>query len=156
EVDDACRVLAERWPDSPSRGRAEFFRGLALAARGDDVAAAAAFEPLANSAEGDLADRSTLLLARSLHRAGQPQRAEQAYRRVIQRRADLAPEATYGLAVLLQATGRSPESAALLDGLLAEHPQDPSAPAARLLRGRLYLERGQEKEALAQFRQVAE
>src|SRR5438093_112440 len=45
EVDRACAVLAERWPDSPYRERAEFFRGLALAARGEDAKAAAAFEP---------------------------------------------------------------------------------------------------------------
>ncbi len=154
EVDAACRVLAERWPESPHRSRAEFFRGLSLAARGDDAAAAAVFEPLSRS-EGDLADRSTLLLARSLHRANQPQRAEQAYRRVIERRPDLGPEATYGLAVLLHATGRGDESAALLDGLLDGHPQDPAAPDARLLRGRLALEAGRYDEALGRFAQVA-
>ncbi len=154
EVDAACRVLAERWPESPHRGRAEFFRGLSLAARGDDAAAAAVFEPLSRS-EGDLGDRSTLLLARSLHRANQPQRAEQAYRRVIERHRDLGPEATYGLAVLLHATGRGDESAALLDGLLDGHPEDPAAPDARLLRGRLELEAGRYDEALGRFAQIA-
>jgi TolA-binding protein len=156
EVDASCRVLAERWPESPQRGRAEFFRGLSLAARGDDAAAAAAFEPIARSAEGDLADRATLLMARCLHRSGEAGRAEQAYRGVLDRRPDLAPEAVYGLAVLLHAGGRADESAALLDRLLADHPQAPEVPDANLLRGRISLEAGRHEEALALFAALAE
>jgi TolA-binding protein len=156
-VEVPARLIAERWPDSARRERAELFRGLASMARGRYDEAARHFdEQLRLFPDGEHAAQATLLLGQCHHRAGRAAPAIERYRRVIREAVEaFVPEARYGLAMLLYEAKDPKAAAGLLDALLAESPDSELVPAARLLRGRIALDLGKTRRARTLFEQVA-
>ena len=158
-VERPCKLLDARWPRSPQRQRAELFRGLAEMAQEEYSQAAGRFEAMLQKyADGDHADRAALLLAQSLHHAGDGEGASIRYAAVIQRgRDEFVPDAMYGLAILLHRAGDLKDAGKLLDQLLAQYAArgDGVVTAALLLRGRVWFDLEDYVRALGQFERLA-
>lgn len=157
-VNEPCRILVERWPDSPRRERAELFRGLSDMARQDFETATDRFgDMLQRYPRGEYADQASLLLAQSLHRSNRLTRAAAEYRKVIDRaRAEFLPEAMHGLALLLHSDRELQAAGTLLDRLLSSSPGHALAAPATLLRGRVWFDQGEYGQAANLFQQVAQ
>ncbi len=158
QVKQPCETLVSRWPDSPHRERAELFWGLADMAQREYAQAAQRFEATRDRfPTGRYADQISLLLGQSLHRSSSLRQAAQQYRRVIDTaRREYVPDALYGLAVLEHGAGELEPAGERLDRLLEEFDDHTLAPAAQLLRGRVWFDLKEESKASALFEKVAE
>ncbi|MHC4218161.1 MAG: tetratricopeptide repeat protein, partial [Planctomycetota bacterium] len=156
-VDRPCKLLTSRWPTSPNRQRAELYGGLADMARGNHASAAERFEAMTTRyRDGVYADRVSLLLAQSQHRAGMGPRAADGYRRIIQDGPnEYRAEAMYGLAVLEHATRRFDSAGRLLDQFLRRYPDHNIITAARLMRGRVWFDEAEYDKAMELFTPLA-
>ncbi|MCH8270236.1 MAG: tetratricopeptide repeat protein [Planctomycetes bacterium] len=157
---EAAAVLAERWPKSPYRERAELFAGLSEMSQEQYAPAADRFEAmLSNYPDGQFAEHAALLLAQCQHRSGSIQRALRQYQAVIEQNVErFVPGALLGQAQILHRQGRVDEAGETLDRLLARYPESASIAAASLRRGRVWFDQGDFEralEALASFRAVA-
>lgn len=131
-----------RWPEGAQRERVEFLWGLSLA--GSDPAAAVQRlnSYLENSPTGKYAPQALVALGQSQQRLGEHGRAGLAYRRALESLSDAEkPDALVGLCSALFAQDKAGEAAPLLEQALALAPQGAHVPIARLLQGRLLLEK---------------
>ncbi len=151
-------LIASRWPDSPLRERAEYFRALALMSRQDYAAAADRFAALlARQPDGPFAQHATLLLAECHHHSGALADARRVYRRIVEGDSGpFLPDALYGLALILQNAGENSNAASLLNRLLERFPESPLAADARLLRARVRLDSGEIDRAQRTFDAIAD
>ena len=156
-VEAPARLLAEQWPGSPLRERAELVWGLSEMALGRHADAARRFEEMSQrSPESKYADQVLLLEAKSLHRSDAHREAEGHYRLVIERgRDEYVPEAMYGLAHLLYRQSHIENAGRLIDRFLRRYPEDGLVPAARLLRGRVYFDQKDYERALDLFSAIS-
>ncbi|MBU0638442.1 MAG: tetratricopeptide repeat protein [Planctomycetes bacterium] len=153
-----CAAFVERWPDSPLRGRVDYFWALAEMAGGDYAAAGTRLEQmLARAGEGQFAEHATLLAAECCHRSGGLDQAARWYRRVLEREeGKYTADALLGLATLLHGQGNVDEAGRLLERLLKRSSKSPQAPAARLQLGRVWFDQQRYEQALPLFEQVAQ
>jgi TolA-binding protein len=171
-----CEAFVARWPDSPLRGRVDYFCGLARMALGDHASAAKLCEELATrSPDGPFADHAALLAAQCYHHNKALDQAARWYERVLEgsgprpRAADRSgsrpraaepspylPDALLGLAMLRHGQGRIEEAGKLLDRLLEQSPDGPLTASAKLERGRVWFDQQRYREALELFSQVGD
>lgn len=153
EVAGPAERLVNGFADSPHRERAELFWGLADMAREDFPAAVGRFDGMvARFPQGVHAAQTSLLLAQSLHRSKDTERALRQYQDVITRATDeYTPDAQYGTALLLHQVQRTQKAGFFLDQLLERYPTDNLVPDAHLLRGRVYFDLGQYPPAAKHF-----
>jgi len=97
--------------------------------------------------------KARFVLAEIYREKGQTERAEKLYREIIEEKKG-APEAYRAmneLAILYLAAGKRTEAESLITEVLANNPRDPQA---LLTRGRIVLEQGDAKKAIADFRTI--
>ncbi len=97
--------------------------------------------------------KARFVLAEIYREKGQTERAEKLYREIIEEKKG-APEAYRAmneLAILHLAAGKRTEAESLITEVLANNPRDPQA---LLTRGRIVLEQGDAKKAIADFRTI--
>lgn len=158
----ACADFAARWPDSKLRARVELFGALAEMGTEKFHRAGERLDALlAKDSESVLAPQAMLLAAQCRHRTGELPRALELYRAAVkaQERAGNktdAAQACLGMATLLYQQGKGPEAAKLLDEIIAKGAETPSAPAARLARGRVHFDAGEYEKATRLFGAAAE
>lgn len=153
----ASASLAERWPDSPARGTAELFGGLALLELGDGVGASAvlrsAVERLGSS---PLREYGMLALARALIQSGSGGDAEPVLRDVLRSTdAEIRVGAAVLLADVLRARGELTDARRVLED--AAGLAEPGAWRGDLLfrLGQVCFDEQQFEEALARFEESA-
>ena len=146
----AADAFDNAWPEHPQRERVDLFAGMAEMNQDHHDAAATRFAALVQRyPKGQFVDRSTYLMAQSLHRAGRHDDAIAAYRTVLQNIATgYAPDALLGLSVLLMAREDDAEAATLLDRLLETAPDDDLAPRARFERARILFDQEEYDRAI--------
>lgn len=158
-LEEAARCaeqFAAHWPTAPQRERVDFLWGLSLAATDPAAATARLDDYLKSFPKSKYAPQATLALAQNLQRLNQHARAIATFRRAIDALSDTErPDALIGLASSLFATGASAEAGPLLDQALTLAPDGPQSPAAKLLKGRLLLDKGAVADALPLFEQAA-
>lgn len=151
------RRLAEQWPDSGLRERAEFFWGLSEMAKAEYPAASKRFTAqLKRFPDGALATRASLLLAQCRHHGGALKAAAKQYRKVIDDAGGrYLADALHGLATVLYQMGEAEKAEQTLDRFLEKTPDGPLTGSAKLLQGRLAFDAGRYAKAHRRFRQVA-
>ncbi|UCG32718.1 MAG: tetratricopeptide repeat protein, partial [Phycisphaerales bacterium] len=157
EAATLAQRLTDKWPQSPLRERANYFAGLALAAKGEYAAATPILaELLERDPEGPFAEHASLLLAQCHHRTGALERAVAQYQQLLRKdKGQFAPDAMLGLATVLQQQGHPQRAGEILDELLERHGDTPLVAMARLQRGRAWFDAGEMNRALEVFESVA-
>jgi len=155
---EACKQFATRWPNSPLRERVDFFWASSLLGKREYGAAAERFSALLRrKPESSLGERSTLLLAQCYHQQGSLADAQDVYQSLVQHEvASAMPEALYGLAVLLQATGHPQQSGEYLDRFQKEYADHTLVASVRLYRGRAWFDEGKYDAARGVFERLAQ
>lgn len=154
---ERSRALVARWPKSPLRWRAAFFRGLAQMAMEDYESAAEHFlSVVEKDADGPFASQASLLLAQCYHRSNALERAAKFYRKVIDEGAGkYLSDALVGLGMLQQQVGKPQEALELLERVDAANGEAVRGPSARYYRARALFDVGRFDAAFDAFAAVA-
>lgn len=157
-VAEPCRMIADNWPKSPHRDRAEFFWALADMARKDPAAAAARLTALLDrTPDSPLAEQSRLLAAQCLHQSGQLAEAAAMYKLVLDTpRTPYAADAYLGLGTLQRQRGKPDEAGDLLDRLVKTYPESELIGAALVERGRAWFDLERYDRAAAAFERAGQ
>lgn len=151
-----ARSFAQSRPDHALRERTDVFLALAeMRANRHERAQTVLEESIARFPRGALADQATVLLGQCRQHRGLLREAQEAYAAVVARAGgSLAADAMLGLGQIALAQERLDEAAGVLDRLLREHPDAPSAPGARLARARVALSQGSVGPARAELEEL--
>lgn len=159
--DQAARTLASINPaklDAATRDRCDLFHALADAAQGNDEPAADRLADLRErSPQSPFIAQATLTEAQCRHRLSDVKAALPLYKlAAASKDPAVEPLALLGLAQLTRAEGNAVQAGRTLDDLLSRYADTPGADAARLERGRAYLDENKPEQALSALKPLAD